>query len=167
MEHWYVAHTQPRGETLALINLRRQDFQAYLPRYLRRRRHARRIDWVASPFFPRYLFVKMDPGAVRWRAIHSTIGVSHLVCAGDKPLAMPDGIVESIQSREDDKGMVGTDPAISFEKGAQVQILSGPLCDQVGLFDCTSDDGRAIILLELLGRQVEVRVPNTAVAAYA
>ncbi len=167
MEHWYVAHTQPRGETLALVNLLRQKFGAYLPRYLKRRRHARRIDWVASPFFPRYLFVKMDPGAVRWRAIHSTIGVSHLVCAGDKPLAMPDGIVESIQSREDAKVMVGMDPAISFKKGAQVQILSGPLCDQVGLFDCTCDDGRAVILLELLGRQVEVRVPNTAVAAYA
>ncbi len=42
MKQWYVVHTHPRGERLAAVNLRRQGLDAYLPQYLKRRRHARR-----------------------------------------------------------------------------------------------------------------------------
>ena len=34
---WYVVHTQPNGEARADLNLRRQGFATYLPRYARRR----------------------------------------------------------------------------------------------------------------------------------
>jgi transcriptional antiterminator RfaH len=54
-EHWYVVHTQVQGEDRADLNLRRQGFVTYLPRYLRARRHARRTETVARPLFPRYL----------------------------------------------------------------------------------------------------------------
>ena len=50
---WYVVHTHPRAEAKALLNLDRQGFSCYLPRYLKRRRHARRLDTVAA-VFPRY-----------------------------------------------------------------------------------------------------------------
>ena len=33
--HWYVVHTQPLNEARAELNLRRQGFTTYLPRYLR------------------------------------------------------------------------------------------------------------------------------------
>ncbi|MEA2948325.1 MAG: transcriptional antiterminator RfaH, partial [Alphaproteobacteria bacterium] len=42
--HWYVVHTQAQGEDRADLNLRRQGFATYLPRYLRARRHARRTE---------------------------------------------------------------------------------------------------------------------------
>ena len=57
---WYVVHTHPRAEAKALLNLDRQGFSCYLPRYLKRRRHARRLETVAAPLFPRYLFVALD-----------------------------------------------------------------------------------------------------------
>ena len=60
MDFWYVVHTHPRGESLAFVNLQRQGLEAFLPQYLKRRRHARRTQWVPAPLFPRYLFVKMD-----------------------------------------------------------------------------------------------------------
>ena len=103
---WYAAHTHARDEVKAMLHLRRQGFEVYLPQHLKRRRHARRTDWVPSPLFPRYLFVRMDPEGVRWRAINSTIGVSYLVCNGDRPSPVPPGIVEEIFARTDDDGMV-------------------------------------------------------------
>ncbi len=74
----YVVQTQPHCENKAMIHLARQGFGAYLPRYLKRRRHARRIEIVPAPLFPRYLFVEIDIGAQRWRSIYSTVGVSVL-----------------------------------------------------------------------------------------
>ena len=59
-KRWYVVHTQPNGEGRANLNLRRQGFATYLPRYARRRRHARRQETVQRPLFPRYLFVGLD-----------------------------------------------------------------------------------------------------------
>ena len=60
---WFVAHTHPHAEGKASAHLARQGFETYLPRYLKRRRHARKIETVAAPFFPRYVFVFVDLGA--------------------------------------------------------------------------------------------------------
>lgn len=166
-ERWYAAHTQPKGEMLAETNLRRQGFVTYLPRYLRRRRHARRTDWTPMPLFPRYLFVRMDVEQVRWRAIHSTFGVQHLICHGEKPAALPPAIVEDIQAREDISGMVAVKAPPPFAKGEVVRLTEGALADQVGLFDGVSDDERVTILLTLLGREIKVCVPADTVRAYA
>ncbi len=48
-----------------------------------------------------------------------------------------------------------------------VRITAGAFCDQVGLFDCATDNERIIGLLELLGRHVKVRLPLEAVSVYA
>ena len=56
----------------------RQGFTTYLPRYLKRRQHARRIDIVPAPLFPRYFFVAIDITVQRWRSVYSTIGVTQL-----------------------------------------------------------------------------------------
>jgi transcriptional antiterminator RfaH len=69
---WYVVHIRAQGEKCADLNLRRQGFVTYLPRYLRTRRHTRRIETVARPLFPRYLFVAMDIARDRWWAVQST-----------------------------------------------------------------------------------------------
>ena len=73
---WFVAHTQPHAEVKATAHLARQGFQIYFPRYLKRRRHARKVDFVAQPLFPRYMFVAIDMATQRWRSIQSTFGVS-------------------------------------------------------------------------------------------
>ena len=86
---WYVVQTQPHAESKAMGHLIRQGFAAYLPRCLERRRHARKIETVAAPLFPRYLFVTVDIKTQRWRCIHSTFGVSRLVCNGDDPAPVP------------------------------------------------------------------------------
>ena len=99
---WFVAHTQPHAEAKATAHLNRQGFEIYFPRYLKRRRHARRIETVAAPLFPA-LSVRRRRycDAQRWRSIYSTVGVTRLVCNGDDPTAVPDGIVEALKSRED------------------------------------------------------------------
>src|SRR5882724_13148357 len=101
---WYVVQTQVSGELKAAQNLLRQGYEIYLPRYLKRRRHARKVDVTAKPLFPRYLFVAIDMATQRWRSVQSTFGVVRLVSNGDDPAMLPVGVVQALRMRENEKG---------------------------------------------------------------
>src|SRR5579864_6556089 len=122
---WYVVQTHVNGEAKAAQHLLRQGYEIYLPRYLKRRRHARKIDFVAKPLFPRYTFVAIDTATQRWRAIQSTQGVSHLVCNGDQPAAVPDGVLGALKAREDGRGFVRMEGKPMFARGDRVRVLAG------------------------------------------
>ncbi|MCC7017232.1 MAG: transcriptional activator RfaH [Rhodospirillales bacterium] len=167
MERWFVVHTQPNGETKAVAHLERQNLHVYLPRFLKRRRHARRTDWTPRPLFPRYLFVRMDLEVTRWRAINSTVGVNHLVCNGNRPLPVDDGVIADIRSRENESGFVVLNTRNSFRAGQAVRINVPAFDDCIGLFEDMSDDDRVTVLLDLLGRTVRVRLPLDGINAVA
>jgi transcriptional antiterminator RfaH len=162
---WYVAQTRPRAEGLAVAHLNRQGFPTYLPRYLKRRRHARRVEIVAAPFFPRYLFVSVDMETQRWRSIQSTLGVSRLVCNGDQPAVVDNRIIESLHQRENDLGFIQLDRRPRFQVGEKVRILDGAFSDSLGLYEGMTDRERVTILLDLLGRKVRVILDADLVAA--
>ena len=162
---WYVVQTQVNGEAKAAQNLLRQGFDIYLPRYLKRRRHARKVDFVARPLFPRYMFVAIDMATQRWRSIQSTFGVSRLVCNGDDPALVPEGVVRALRAREDDKGFVKMDARPAFAPGDKVRVLAGAFMDSAGLFNGLADHDRVSILLDMLGRKVRVLLDADLVAA--
>ena len=155
---WYVAHTRQNAEQRAVFNLTRQGFSAYLPQYRKRRRHARKVDTVLSPLFPRYVFVGMDPEVARWRSVNGTFGVQYLVCRGDEPAPVPDGFVEELMTHEDTDGAVIPVPP-QFNRGDRVRILDGAMADQVGYIEQMADEERVFLLLDMLGREVRIRVP--------
>ena len=165
MQRWYVVHTHSRTEAKAVVNLRRQGYVTYLPRYLKLRRHARRSERVPVPLFPRYLFVRMDIDATPWRAIQSTVGVVHLITQNGRPAPVPEGVVQEIRGCEGSNGMVEMAGLRVFRKGDRVQLLRGALAEHVGLFQEMVDDQRIIVLLDLLGRQNRVLVPADAIEA--
>ena len=160
---WYVVHTQPNGEGKADLNLRRQGFATYLPRYARRRRHARRQEVVKRPLFPRYLFVGLDLARDRWRAVQSTLGVNRLVLAGEEPLPVPDGVVDAIRAREDGDGLVALGLPAGVGPGSRIRLVDGIFADAKGVIERIADDRRVAILLELLGREVRVFVSPASV----
>ena len=162
---WYVVQTQINGETKAAQNLLRQGYEIYLPRYMKRRRHARKVDFVAKPLFPRYMFVAIDMATQRWRSIQSTSGVSRLVTHGDEPAAVPEGVVRALKVREDAKGFIKPNIAPAFAPGDKLRVLGGAFTDSSGLFNGMADHDRVFILLEMLGRQVRVVLDADLVAA--
>jgi transcriptional antiterminator RfaH len=162
---WFVAHTQPHAEAKATSHLSRQGFEIYFPRYLKRRRHARRVETVAAPLFPRYLFVAVDTTAQRWRSIYSTVGVARLVCNGNDPTAVPDGIVAALKDREDADGFIKLDYRAPFRAGDKVRVLDGAFSSCLGLFEGMAERERIAILLDLLGRKVRVVLDADLVVA--
>ena len=167
MRRWYVVHTHAGAERKALSHLQRQQFTAYLPQYLKQRRHARRVDRVATPLFPRYLFVAMDLERSRWRAVQSTRGVKNVVCGGERPVALPSGFVEHIRNCEDHRGFVLLSAMTPLREGQPVRIMHGAFADLVGLLESSRDNERVVVLLELLGREVRLRFPRAAISVAA
>jgi transcriptional antiterminator RfaH len=162
---WYVVQTRVNAEAKAACNLLRQGFEIYLPRYLKRRSHARKIDKVPAPLFPRYLFVRVDMATQRWRSIQSTFGVSHLVSNGADPAPIASGILSALRDREDAQGFVKMDRRLPFAVGDKVRVLAGAFADVVGLFDGLGDRERVAILLDLLGQKVRVSMDADMIVA--
>jgi transcriptional antiterminator RfaH len=136
-----------------------------LPRFLKRRRHARRLEIVPAPLFPRYLFVQIDMASQRWRLINSTRGVCGLVCNGDRPATLPDLILNELHSREDHRGFIVPDARPRFRPGDKVRILDGVFAACLGLYESMTDQERVAVLLDLLGRKVRIVVDSESVAA--
>ena len=160
---WYVVHTQPHNEGRAEAHLRRQGFNTYLPRYLCRRRHARRSETVARPLFPRYLFVTFDLARDRWRSIQSTFGVSNLVLTGDTPKPLAGSVVDEIRGREGADGFVTLGLPAGLKPGSSVRLIDGLFADYEGVLERIAGDTRVAVLLSLLGRKVRVFVPAASV----
>ncbi|MBR0938022.1 transcription termination/antitermination protein NusG [Bradyrhizobium jicamae] len=162
---WYVVQTRVNAEAKASANLCRQGFSVYLPRYLKRRSHARKVETVARPLFPRYLFVAIDLAAQRWRVIQSTVGVSQLVCWKDRPASVADGVIEALRAREDEDGFIKLARSSLFVPGDKVRIVAGAFIDSLALVEGVSDQQRVAVLLDLLGRKVRVLVGTDLVTA--
>lgn len=164
-ERWYVAQTLPLKEAWALENLSRKGFKTYLPRYVRERRHARKVEHVVRPLFPRYLFVSLDPGVDRWRSISGTFGVSRLLVAGDQPLALPPNFVSEMRARETPQGFVTLGLAPGLGIGSMARLTDGIFAEHVGVIERVADERRIVILLGLLGREVRTEIEASSLAA--
>jgi transcriptional antiterminator RfaH len=163
--HWYVVETQPHAENRAALNLRRQGFETYLPRYRKQRRHARRVEIVGTPLFPRYLFVAIDVATQRWRAIQSTFGVIRLVTNGDVPALIAGDVVDGLKKREDDQGFVHIGNNSVFASGQKIRVLDGAFEACLGLFEGIAESERVAILLDILGRKVRIVLDVASVVA--
>jgi transcriptional antiterminator RfaH len=136
---WYVVQTQVNAEAKAAANLGQQGFAVYLPRYLKLSSHARKMDTVMRPLFPRYLFVAIDLATQRWRAIHSTLGVSHLVCWSGRPASVEDEVIDALKAREDEGGFIKLVHRSALSPGDKVRFVRGAFADSLALVEGVSD----------------------------
>lgn len=155
---WCVVQSKANMERRASYELERQGFMTFVPSYLKRRRHARRVTTGPACLFPGYLFVSINPVTQRWRSINGTMGVVRLLSGQDGPSQLPRGFVEELLARCDATGCIALPPAGGFIPGDKVRVLDGSFADAVGLYEGLCDHDRVALLLDLLGRKVRVKI---------
>lgn len=161
--NWYVAQTHPNGEGKAAMQLARQGFETYLPRYMKTTRHARQTRIHPAPLFPRYIFVRVDTQKQRWRAVNATIGITNFVGNGGYPSPVLSGVVESLKSQEGTDGFFELQATQRFKPGDAVRVVRGVFEACQGFFEARTDVDRVAILLDLLGRKARVVLDAAAV----
>lgn len=157
--NWFAVYTKPRQEHIALLNLEGQSFECYLPmaeRPQRPRPTPKRS--LNEAMFPRYLFLRADPGCQSLATVRSTVGVSGLVRAGSEPIKIPSSIIAGLKARmHPATGRIKLN-SIALRAGDKVRVSDGPFADLEGIFKECRGRTRSLLLLEILGRQTAVDV---------
>jgi transcription elongation factor/antiterminator RfaH len=158
---WYAVHTLPRREFGARAQLEAQSYTIYLPCHLRTVRHARKLKTINAPFFPRYLFVRLDLSRDRWRSINGTFGVAGIIMEGEQPMPVALGIVEALQAGLDSDSEAARNG--DLQTGQQVEVMVGPFASLVGKLESFDGRARVRILLQIMGANTPVSLNRGAV----
>jgi transcriptional antiterminator RfaH len=144
--------------------LQRQRFETYLPQILLRK--CRRDKWtkIVEPLFPRYLFIHIDPDENNLAPVRSTRGVTGLVRFGDKLTPVPDSAIEYLRQAENPETHQYTADDWPHRCGDAVRVLEGPFKGLTAVFQATTAEDRALLLIDMLGRQSSVNVAMAAIA---
>jgi transcription antitermination factor NusG len=145
MSYWAIVHTQSRHEDMVCVQLKRAEFEIYLPRI----KLDSRIE--PTPLFPGYLFVRIVD---RWYPVRWTRGVIGLLPI---PTQLQEKTMNEIRNREGRDGLVKL-PANQLRKGQQVRITRGNFEGQIALCEGMSGKDRVRVLLNMLGQKVPVEL---------
>lgn len=151
MENWYVIYTKPHKEQLVNRQLEDRGVEVFFPTLQFNRSYNRGIR--LEPFFPHYLFLKIDlmadpAGDLRWLT-----GVRTLVQFENRPAVVPDEIIDLLRQRlQPYEAKVLRRSEWLFKPGQRVIVTNGPLAGFEAIFQKgLNGSERAQILLKLLG----------------
>ena len=159
MKQWYAFYTKPNAEYRVESSLQEQDIQTYLPE-LRTSKATKREN--SKPFFPCYLFARVDFEAVGLSSLQWTPGLRRIVTVEDRPVPVDEAVIALIKSKLGDRRAMIRQAEYPFEPGDTVRITDGPFCDMEAVFEgsATADD-RVQVLLNILGRFSRTHVDVT------
>jgi transcriptional antiterminator RfaH len=159
---WFCLKAEPKREHLAAIALRRRfEIECLSPRLRFRKLTQRGPVWFVEAMFPGYLFAKFVYSA-QHRAVESCHGVRGIVRFGDRLATLPQDTVAALESKAGSNEIVTVDS--SPEIGQPVQIVDGPFQGlEVLVTRLLPAKERVRVLLEFLGRSLELEIPTTKV----
>ncbi|TAK90644.1 MAG: transcriptional activator RfaH [Burkholderiaceae bacterium] len=161
---WYVVYTKPRQEKVALENLLRQSYQAYLPQVKTVKRARNQIEPCLEPMFPRYCFFRPAHSEHSVAPANSTFGVLRLVRFGVAPATVDSHVLDQIRVFEQQQNTAEFSALAPYKAGQRVLVDAGPLKGLEGLVSEVAEE-RVIVLLNLLGRESRIAVPPDWISA--
>lgn len=149
---WCVVHAKSRSEQKALKNLENQGFKVWLPLLSLEKFEAGQLVIRQEPLFPRYLFIHLDPALDNWSSIKSTRGVSQLLRQGTHLSIVHEACVNALRL-----SLEKSSTKSLYQEGDHLQVIKGLFKGLVAEFrkivEIVSGELRAMVLLEILGRQ--------------
>ena len=156
MEQWYALYTKPNSEYQVARILKHHGFETYLPdiELLKAHRMCKR-----APFFPCYLFMKIDLETVHASRWLWTPGLRCIVTRGDQPVSVPDKVINLMRHKLNEFKTARSQSECSFKPGETVRITNGPFRDMLAVFDKPiTPSERVQILFHVLGRASRVQI---------
>ena len=153
--------TKPNCENTAAVNLERQGYSKYLPRF-KTVKPDKTV--LIKPLFPRYLFVFIEK---YWSTIRSTRGVANILLGNEGPAYVPTRIIDNLRAREGKDGFFAlyNSGQERFCRGDTVKTVTGPLAGQILIYDTMPAKARVRVLANLLGSQVPIIVDEETLVA--
>ena len=161
--HWYTVHSKPNQELLLWNQLQQREVESYFP--LLRRKPVNPRARREVPYFPGYMFIRVDLENFPLSRIAWLPGMQRLVAFGGQPAWLMDEMLEAIRRQVEATNQVAQDPLAGLQPGELVRITSGPFAGYEALFDTRINGAERVrVLLRLLAREhVSVEVPASEI----
>ncbi len=154
---WYALRCKPRKEEVVWRQVRTQGFESFYPRL--RVQPVNPRSRKVQPYFPGYMFVKVDiieVGLSTFQWMPHAVG---LVCFGEEPAIVPDNLIYEIQRRVDEITAAGGELFEGLQPGDKVYISDGPFAGYEAIFDArVPGSERVRVLLHFLNNQRQLPV---------
>jgi transcriptional antiterminator RfaH len=157
--NWYVMRSKPNREEFLEGQLISRDVEVYYPRIRvkpvnpRSRKH--------KPYFPGYLFLRIDLEHNSVTNLERIPGVVRLVSFGGEVSTVPNAIVQAIRVKVDEINSSGGQKSPGLSAGTVVKIEHGPFEGYEGIVDArVPGKERVRVLLKMLqDRKIPVELP--------
>lgn len=167
MKYWLVGLSEPRMELAASKALALSGYNCFQPIYRERVIDGGRTKWRDRLLLGRYLLIEfVFDFADHYGPLVSTKGLSSLLMADERPLAVRDREVKILRDLVNDKGHVPVKvTANRFTKGDRVYTIKGSFGEITGTYDGVKNGTKVNVLYELFGQLVTVEVEQRSLIA--
>jgi transcription antitermination factor NusG len=154
---WYALRSKPRKEDQVWQQLNTRGIESFYPRI---RVHpvnprARKI----KPYFPGYLFIKVDLEEIGISPLRWMPHTIDLVTFGGEPATVPENLIHALEKRVKEINESGGELFDGLKAGDKLWIHSGPFRGYEAIFDYRiPGKERVRVLLKLLGNPRDVPV---------
>ncbi|ULQ46712.1 hypothetical protein JN531_000110 [Flagellatimonas centrodinii] len=164
-QHWHLLTSRPRMEGRVIAHLDRLNLPRLAPtipceRWVNGKRTLR-DEWL----FPRYVFVQVDFDHTPYNHLQYLPGVSGFVRSAGRLLQVPPAVVHNLRQRTEATGETPHTPVARFSHGQRLRLNGGGFVDVEAIYLEPDGQHRSVMLIQMLGREVETRVDNLYLAA--
>ena len=157
-EKWYAVYTQPRAEKQVQHRLEENGIEAYLPMQKTIRQWSDRKKVVEKPLLSSYVFVKIIPQD--FPVVFKTNGVVKFVSFEGHPVAIPQKQIDILRLLIDSNADIEVSSE-KFEKGDNVEVISGALAGLTGELIKIGTHNRFVVRIDKLDQNLILKIPRT------
>ncbi|HJR79149.1 MAG TPA: transcription termination/antitermination NusG family protein [Anaerolineales bacterium] len=160
MKQWYALPSKPMREALLWEQLSLHQVQSFYPRIRVRPVNSR--SRKVRPYFPGYVFERVDLEHTNETLLLKLPGSSGIVAFGGIPSYVQDNLIAAIKRRVDQINAEGRERFDEWKRGDVLSVQEGPFKGHEAILDdCLSSEGRVRVLLKFLSQtQVRMELPR-------
>lgn len=146
---WYVLRSKPHKEAIVWQQVRSHGLETFYPRIQVQPTNprARKV----RPYFPGYLFVRVNLAEVGLSTFQWMPHAVGLVCFGGEPAPVPDELITALRRHVKEVIAAGGELFYGLEPGDRVVVRDGPFAGYEAIFDTRLDGtDRVRVLLKML-----------------
>ncbi len=165
MEAWYAFQSKARKEQLLCEQLHMRGIETFFPCIPVE--SANRLAFKIKPYFPGYVFSRLDLNRVGRSLVDWIPGAIGIVSFGGEPATVTDELIRQLRQHIEAIGKARVGRLPIFQPGQQVTIDRGPFAGYEAIFD-TQLPGRdrvEVLLKVLKEAQVRLELPSDQITS--
>jgi transcriptional antiterminator RfaH len=155
---WFAIYVKSRTEKKVFKLLEENSIDCYLPLIRVLKQWSDRKKWVEEPLFKSYIFVNIEEK--QYFDVLKVPGVVRYITFERKAVPIRQQQIEAIKYFLDEKEPE-FDAGQNWEKGRQVEIISGSMTGLVGQLVDVKGKHKVSILIDAINRALLIQIPKT------